>query len=83
MMVRLRKIGFNPSVQKENFKGFFTAAEGWGNISQERKVNQQVNTVEVKHGRVALQILEIVLPGKTKPKKINVNLVERKFTVQS
>ncbi len=65
-----KKIGFSPSVQKENFKGFFTAAEGWGNISQERKAGMQVNSVEVQHGRLPLKTFEIVLAGETKPTKV-------------
>ncbi len=50
---------FNPRVQQENFQGFFTSAEAWGNIQQKRTVAGQTNTVTVKYGNLHLQQLQV------------------------
>ncbi len=51
-------IGFSPRLLKDNFISFFTAAEGWGNIAQQRTATGQTNTVSVKYGTVSLQQLQ-------------------------
>jgi hypothetical protein len=61
-----KTLAYIPAVQKENFKGFFTAAEGWGNISQERSAGQQVNTISLVYGKLRLKQLSVELPGKAK-----------------
>lgn len=52
-------IEFSPKLTPDNFKGFFTSAEGWGNISQLRIKNCQENSVEVKYGRLSLKQLNL------------------------
>jgi hypothetical protein len=61
-----KTLAYIPAVQKEDFKGFFTAAEGWGNISQERSAGQQVNTISLVYGKLRLKQLSVELPGKAK-----------------
>jgi uncharacterized protein (DUF608 family) len=57
-------MGFSPRLAAHHFKGFFTSAEGWGNISQIRNNGSQENTVEVKYGRLTLQQVQLsVAPG--------------------
>jgi hypothetical protein len=65
-------MGFAPRLTPNQFKGFFTAAEGWGNISQIRKGGSQQNTVEVKHGRLILRQLRLSLADGLAPKSVNV-----------
>lgn len=59
-------IGFDPKIEKNNITGFFTAAEGWGNISQARKDGKQTNSIEVKYGRLYLDKLQVTLPANKK-----------------
>ena len=55
-------LGFAPRITPEDFRGAFTAAEGWGTLSQERKGKTQTNRVEVKWGRLRVQTLAFELP---------------------
>jgi uncharacterized protein (DUF608 family) len=57
------KIGFAPKLDPENFKSFFTAAEGWGSITQTRQGHTQTNTIDVKWGRLRVNTLAFELPA--------------------
>jgi uncharacterized protein (DUF608 family) len=61
-----QRLGFAPRWQQENFKAFFTAAEGWGSLSQKRMNNSQENQIEVKHGLVKLKELKFEPPQSAK-----------------
>ncbi|MFO0888801.1 MAG: GH116 family glycosyl hydrolase [Isosphaeraceae bacterium] len=65
-------LGFAPRVTPENFRAPFTAAEGWGTISQKRDGNKQVQGVEVKHGKLRLKTLAFEVPEGTAPKEARV-----------
>ena len=52
-------IGFNPKIQADHFSGFFTGAEGWGNLTQTRKDNAQMNEIRVAYGKVILRQVEL------------------------
>lgn len=52
-------IGFNPRIQGSDFKGFFTTAEAWGNLSQTVKGNEQRNAIAVKYGDLSLRQVEL------------------------
>lgn len=54
-------MGFAPKLAPGHFKGFFTGAEGWGNISQSRIGGKQENRVEVKYGRLSLRQLNLTV----------------------
>lgn len=56
-------MGFSPRLDADHFTGFFTAAEGWGNISQARDGKNQQNEVIVKYGRLTLTGLELSAPA--------------------
>lgn len=56
-------MGFDPKLNADHFTGFFTAAEGWGNISQTRQGQTQQNEVAVKYGRLMLKELRISVPS--------------------
>lgn len=59
-----KSLSFAPRVQQDNFSSFFTAAEGWGNITQKRAGNQQVNTISVAYGSLSLTTIAVEIPGK-------------------
>lgn len=85
-------LAFVPQVQKENFKSFFTTAEGWGNIGQKINNGQQENTIAVAYGNLRLQSVSVkadkkpqsvvlVIDGKTIPQsfKERDDLIEVSF----
>ncbi|MBI4880926.1 MAG: hypothetical protein HY812_14915 [Planctomycetes bacterium] len=57
-----RHIGFAPRITPERFRAPFTAAEGWGTLSQERDSEAQRNRIEVRWGRVPVCTLAFALP---------------------
>ena len=52
-----RAIGWAPKITPESFRGAFTAAEGWGTLSQERQAARQINGLSVKWGRLTVATL--------------------------
>jgi non-lysosomal glucosylceramidase len=73
-------LGFAPRLTPENFRAPFTAAEGWGTISQKRTGRAQEATVEVRWGRLRLRTLAFELPANLRPTKVAVRLGERTLT---
>lgn len=65
-------MSFSPKLINDNFKGFFTSAEGWGNITQYRESNKQQNTIEVKYGRLSLKQLNLSVVFETAVKEVKV-----------
>lgn len=65
-------MGFSPKLTANNFKGFFTSAEGWGNITQNKNGGNQENTVEVKYGRLNLCQLNLSLSPGQSPQQVKV-----------
>jgi uncharacterized protein (DUF608 family) len=56
------RLAFAPRWQADDFKVFFTAAEGWGTLRQVRRHESQTNSIDVKHGTVRLRELVFELP---------------------
>jgi len=56
------RIGFAPRFKPEDFKAFFTAAEGWGSLVQRREANLQTNRIEVQWGRLPVRTLVFEIP---------------------
>jgi len=50
-------IGFAPRMTPEDFKAFFTAAEGWGSLVQKRSGRTQTNRIEVAYGTLRARTL--------------------------
>jgi uncharacterized protein (DUF608 family) len=48
-------IGFSPKITPEDFKAPFTAAEGWGSYSQQRKEKNFSSELHVKSGKLRLK----------------------------
>ena len=47
-------LGIAPRLGTDEFSAAFTAAEGWGTVSQQRKTNQQSHQIKVAHGQLRL-----------------------------
>ncbi|CAG5016264.1 hypothetical protein DYBT9275_05514 [Dyadobacter sp. CECT 9275] len=58
-------LSFAPKIKKDNFKSFFTTAEGWGNIEQKITAGKQVNTLSLAYGNLRLKTLTVEVPGDT------------------
>jgi len=56
-------IGFAPTFKPDDFRAFFTAAEGWGSLVQKRSGVQQENHFEVKWGKLSVRRLVFKLPA--------------------
>jgi hypothetical protein len=56
------RLGFAPRWQADDFRAFFTAAEGWGTLRQTRKHESQTNAIDLKYGSVRLRELVFELP---------------------
>ena len=54
------KIGFSPKITPQDFKSFFSAAEGWGSYSQQIEAEKLTAQIDVKWGR--LRLTEISIP---------------------
>ena len=62
------RISMAPRLMPENFKAFFSAAQGWGSLSQLRSGKIQRNSVEVRYGTVELKEFAVdVSHAKSKP----------------
>lgn len=48
-------LGMAPRLNPEDFRAAFTAAEGWGSLRQRRENGRQINSVELKWGRLRLK----------------------------
>jgi hypothetical protein len=55
-------LGFNPRWQPEDHRSFYTAPEAWGLFIQRRQDKQQIDRIEVRHGRLRLKELVFELP---------------------
>jgi hypothetical protein len=58
-------LGFAPRLQPNEFRSAFTAAEGWGTISQQRTGADQIQRIKSLYGRVQLETLAFELPART------------------
>ncbi len=55
-------IGFAPRLRPEDFRAFFSAAEGWGHLVQKRNGKKQTNRLDLKWGRLRARTLGFELP---------------------
>ena len=56
------RIGFTPRFGPDDFKAFFSAAEGWGSLVQKRDGTRQINRIELKWGKLRVETLVFELP---------------------
>jgi uncharacterized protein (DUF608 family) len=76
-------IGFAPKLTPENFKAAFTAAEGWGTLSQNRTDKTQTNKIEVKSGGLRVKSLAFELPPGATLKTSTVAVGTQQLTVKA
>lgn len=65
---------FVPKTQPENFKSFFSAAEGWGSVKQSRKGNEQRCEIKVEQGKMAVRELQVSKLTNQIPKGLRVQV---------
>jgi hypothetical protein len=66
-------IGFAPKLTPENFKAAFTAAEGWGSFSQEKKGGNATAEIALKWGRLRLRSITLAAEAKPASATVEVN----------
>ncbi len=76
-------IGFAPRLTPENFKAFFSAAEGWGSLVQTRIGSRQSNRIEVKWGRLRVKSLQLELPSQAKLAAASVTVAGRQVNADA
>ncbi len=78
-------MSFSPRLSSDNFKGFFTSAEGWGSLMQKRDGDNQENMVKVKYGLLMLQQIQLSIPEGHIPKSVKVyrNNIEIRSTYEA
>jgi hypothetical protein len=52
-----RKIGFRPRFKPEDHASFFSAAEGWGVFTQKRDAKGQMESVDLRYGKLPVKQL--------------------------
>jgi non-lysosomal glucosylceramidase len=57
-----RHIGFAPRITPDDFCCVFTAAEGWGTLTQTRRERDQTNAIAVRWGRLPVETVAVELP---------------------
>jgi len=79
-------LGFAPRMTPENFRAAFTAAEGWGVFTQDRKGATQREQIEVRWGKLTLKSLAFEAPANFKSVKVAVTAagkpLESDFTLK-
>ncbi len=69
-----RQLGFAPRMNADDFRAVFTAAEGWGTLTQTRAGSKQKNRIEVAWGTLPVKSLAFELPEGATLKDTSVNL---------
>ena len=65
-------LAFAPRLNPEDFKAAFTAAEGWGTISQRRTDDTQQQRIEVRHGQLRLRSIAFEIEANRKVNRVEV-----------
>jgi hypothetical protein len=67
-------LAFSPRLTPDDFRAAFTAAEGWGMLSQQRDDDRQTQTLELKWGRLRLSELAFDVPEDRRTQQVEVSL---------
>ncbi len=73
-------IGFNPKLESDDFKCFFSAAEGWGAYSQTIKGKALDAKLDLKWGDLKLSTISLGLPEGRKAASVTLNGKQQKIT---
>jgi len=68
------QLAFNPIFRPENFRSFFSTAEGWGTYSQVRLQNSQVSELNLDYGKLRLSHFSVPLPAGAKVTRLSANI---------
>jgi hypothetical protein len=68
------RIGFAPRITPDDFRCAFTAAEGWGSLSQSRRGNSQENEFAVRWGTLQVRAIVLEVPENAALKEASVTL---------
>jgi uncharacterized protein (DUF608 family) len=75
-------LGFAPRWQADDFKAFFTAAEGWGSLRQRRTEHDQENAVELRYGRLGLREIMLLAPDGAAVKQVQARVGGREAAAE-
>ncbi|MCC6793649.1 MAG: twin-arginine translocation signal domain-containing protein [Candidatus Hydrogenedentes bacterium] len=65
------RLSMSPRLMQDNFKSFFTAARGWGSISQQRNARIQRNSIDLRYGNLEIREFAVdISHKKTRPAQI-------------
>ncbi len=67
-------VGFNPVIQTNDHRSFFSTAEGWGTFAQTRTAKAQTDTLQMKYGWLTLKMLTLGTAQTARPKSVKVIL---------
>jgi hypothetical protein len=76
------RLGFAPRWQPEDFRAFFSAAEGWGSLRQRRTDGRQEHGITVQHGQVRLREVVVQLPEKMTTKEVRAAVGDRQVRAE-
>ncbi len=65
-----QELAYAPRYQADDYKAFFTSAEGWGSLVQVRDNASQTNRIEVKWGKLPLKTLRVQPPAGKPPQEV-------------
>ena len=71
------RIGFSPKLTPEDFRAFFSGAEGWGSYAQARGKDFQTGTIDVNWGALALRTIDLELPQNQPDARLSVSVSGR------
>lgn len=74
---------FAPTVQADDLRAFFSAAEGWGTFSQKRAAQSQTNSLRLAYGTLGLTRLDLALPTGMKAPTARVVLNDQPVKAQT
>ena len=66
-------IGFSPKIQQANFKGFFSADNSWGTISQTMEKDVQTNSISLSYGHLNLKTVALTVPESVNQVTLNID----------
>lgn len=67
-------IGFAPRTTPDDFRAAFTAAEGWGTISQKRQGGKQTNQIDINYGTLNVQTIALQAAENAKVRSVCANV---------
>ncbi|UCH35024.1 MAG: hypothetical protein JSV65_01340 [Armatimonadota bacterium] len=67
-------IAFDPRWRPNDFRSFFSTAEGWGRFEQKRARKSQTDTLELKYGTAVLREIRLRLPASAQQATAEVTL---------